>query len=85
MSWTLTSTFYFLLLLEFQRHRIDAVTEACRIGAIVEDVAEVGSATTAKHFGAMHKESIVIFRAHVLCCDGLPETWPAGAGIELVL
>ena len=46
-------------LLQFQRRRIDAVTQAGRLRAIGKHVAEVTAAAVADRLGAVHPEAIV--------------------------
>src|SRR6187402_602021 len=44
----------YLFRLELQRRRVDAVAQACRPGAVGEDMAEMAAAFGAKHLGADH-------------------------------
>jgi hypothetical protein len=62
---------------------VHAVTESGWAGSVVEDVAEVGVAEAAGDRGADHEHGAVGCFEDVFGGDGLPETWPAGAGVEL--
>jgi hypothetical protein len=42
--------------MELQRNAIQAVAQACRLRAVIEDVAEMAAATTAMHRLAHHAE-----------------------------
>src|SRR5271169_2564125 len=68
-----------LALDEQQRCRVHAVAQAGRLGAVVEDVAEVGVALGALDLVAGHAQAAVGVLLHVLLRDGLPEAGPAGA------
>ena len=48
------SALHLFLLREIQRGVVDAITQSRGPGAVVEDVAEVGVALLAQHFGAKH-------------------------------
>jgi hypothetical protein len=67
---------------ELEGDGVDAVALACGARAVVEDVAEVGSAVVACDFGAAHPEEVVVFGGDVLIGDGLEEAGPACAGLE---
>src|SRR5690606_4298232 len=68
---------------EFERQRVDAVAQPGGLGAGGEDVAEVGVADIAQHFGADHAVRGVAFFAHPGRIDGFEIAGPAAAGIEL--
>jgi len=52
------------------------------LGAVVEDMAEVGVAEAAGDFVARHAETVVGGDKNVFLGDRRPETGPAGAGFE---
>jgi hypothetical protein len=68
---------------ELQSAGVDAVPLARRRGAVVEDVAEVATATFAQDLGAGHAETRILPELDVLRHRGLVEARPAGAGVEL--
>ena len=72
-----------LLLFELQRCGIDAIAQAGRFGAVLEDVPEMGAAAGAMDLGAAREQAIVFFGADVIFDDRLKEARPAGAGIKL--
>src|SRR6185503_5154152 len=57
---------------------------AGRLRAIVEDMAEMPAAATAMLFRPHHQQRRVLLELHV-SFDLLPKTWPAGAGVELLI
>src|ERR1700691_5410415 len=69
--------------LESQRAGVDAVAVAGRPRPVVEDVAQVTTATSADHFGPAHEQAVVGPQFHRLGDRGLEEARPAGAGVEL--
>src|SRR5271168_4607969 len=66
---------------ERHRHAVHAVAQAGRLGAIVEDVAQVPATAAAEHLGARHSVAVVLPLE-----DGVvhrfPEARPAGAAVE---
>src|SRR4051794_36965420 len=68
--------------MEYQRKAVHAVTQAGRLRAVVEDVAEMAAAAAAMDFGAQHAEGTVLGLPHRVV-ERLPETRPAGAALEL--
>jgi hypothetical protein len=68
---------------ELQGSGIHAVAQAGGLRAVREDVAEMGVALAAEHFGAFHAKAAVGLLDDVLFGDGSPEAWPAGAGLKL--
>ena len=54
-----------------------------RLWAIIEDMAQMSVAFTAKDLGSMHKQAIVFFSGDVFFRDGGPKTRPTGSGIKL--
>jgi hypothetical protein len=74
---------YPLLLLEIQRSGIHAVPEPCRLGAIVEHVAQVTATTATDHLGPLHAQRTVRVFINSLFPKGLVKAWPAGAAVEL--
>jgi hypothetical protein len=73
---------YLLRFGEAHGYGVHAVSEAGGLGAVIEDVAEVGFAATAGYFGAGHAEGSVGGLNNIFFGDGLVEAGPAGAGIE---
>src|ERR1019366_6354933 len=72
-----------LFRLQFQRRRIDAVTQSGRAGAVLEDMAEMAVALRTKHFGPDHAVAAVAFLLDMALRRRLGKAWPAAAGIEL--
>src|SRR5687768_3504490 len=70
---------------EFQRHRIDAVSQSRRLRTIVEDVTEMRAAAFAKDLGPRFAETIVHLILDILPLNDLEKTRPTGTGIELML
>ena len=71
------------LSVEVERAGVDAVAQAGRLGAVVEDVAEVGVAAAADDFGAAHEEAVVGLGLDGVVDRLVEEARPAGAGVEL--
>ena len=71
--------------LEGQDFGVDAEPQSRWLGAVVEYVAEVAVAASAKHLNPVHAVAVVGTGPDVFLVDGLEETGPAGAGIELVV
>src|ERR1039458_1124114 len=69
---------------ESQRGGVDAVAQSGGLGAVFENVAQVGVALAAQRLGAPHGQAVVGFRAHVLLGGRRPETWPAAPGLEFL-
>src|SRR4051812_35865983 len=70
---------------EPERRGIDAVAQATAIsGAVVEDVAEVAVAVGRSDLGPGHPMGGVPQLVDVCGNDGLGETWPPAARLELV-
>ena len=85
-SWfrTWPSSFAPLLnLLEIQRRRVHAVALLGRLGAVVEDVAQVRIALAAQHLHAPHAVAGVRLHPDVFRRYGRPEAGPSGARIVL--
>src|ERR1700761_2085793 len=72
-----------LFRLQLQRRRIDAVAQAGRAGAVVEDVAEMAAALRAQHFGPDHAVADVTLLVDMALGGRRGEARPAAAGIEL--
>src|SRR4051794_18141871 len=70
-------------LLELEGDAVEAVAQACRRGAVVENMAEMGAATRAEDFVAFHSEAVVFHRRDDSRDERLGEAGPAGAGLEL--
>ena len=70
---------------EAQAGTVDAVAQAAAIlGAVGEDVAEVGMGGAAAHFGAVHMVAVVVVLGNGVGADGAGEAGPAAMGIEFV-
>jgi len=69
---------------ELQTDGVDAVAQAGGRWAVFEDVAQVGVAAGAGHFGADHAVAAVLVLFHRFGCHGSGETGPAGTRVELV-
>ncbi|CAH2401244.1 hypothetical protein MES5069_280021 [Mesorhizobium escarrei] len=70
--------------LEFQRDPVDAIAQAGRRRAVLEDVAEMAAAAGAVAFGADHAVAAVDGRLD-RTGHRIVEAWPAGAALELQL
>ena len=69
---------------EAEGGRVDAVAQAGRLGAVIEEVTQVGVAVFAADFGAGHEQGAVYFFDDVLRYERLGKAGPAGAGFEFV-
>ena len=67
---------------EDESHTIHGVTQAGRIGASVEDMTEVTAALATKDLGARHAQRTFVALDDGVV-EGLVETGPAGATVEL--
>src|SRR3954470_13128091 len=74
-----------LLLVELERCRVDAITQARRRRTVLEHMPQVRAAAFAYCFGAAHAEAIVVFRLDVCANRRLPEARPAGSRIEFMV
>src|SRR5580704_4687479 len=72
-----------LFRLQLQRRRIDAVAQAGRAGAVIEDVAEMAAALRAQHFGPHHAVADVALLVDMALGGRRGKARPAAAGIEL--
>jgi hypothetical protein len=70
---------------EFERRAVDAIAQAGRFGAVLEDVALVAFAAGAVDFGTGKNEFEVGGCLDDSGIDRLPEAGPAGAAVELML
>src|SRR5438876_5831292 len=69
---------------EAQRGGVDAVAQARRRGAVVEQVAQVGIAVGGPDLGPLHEEGAVALLGDVRRLERPREAGPPGAGLELV-
>ena len=70
---------------EAQAGAVDAVAQAASVlGAVGEDVAEVGMGGTAAHFSAVHMVAVVVVFSNGIGADGAGEAGPAAVGVEFV-
>src|SRR5580765_937191 len=67
---------------EIERRRVHAIAQTGGARAVVEDVAQMAIAPRAEHLVANHAVGGVSGAGDILFGDGLPETRPAGAGLE---
>src|SRR5215467_13315815 len=74
-----------LILIQIQRHRVDAVAQAGRLRAIVKDMPQVSIAAAAFHLGSQHAVTPIGFFFHRLTLRGRIEARPSAARIELRL
>src|SRR6056297_625690 len=72
-----------LLLVEIERDPVDAVAFAGRLGAVVEDVAEVALAVATDDLRAGAAEAVVGSGFDGVAVGRIVETRPAGAGAVL--
>jgi hypothetical protein len=72
---------WLFLLVQLQRHRIDAVSQAGRPGSIRKHMPEVCSAFTAHDFSPAHAVGVVCFGFDILFGDWLVKAGPAGSGL----
>ena len=70
---------------EGERGGIDAVTKACRCRTVVEDVAQMCVAASARNLCPLHPETVVPPFDDVLLCNRPGKAWPARARIEFVM
>src|SRR6476469_470536 len=70
---------------EFQRHSIDAVSQAGRRRAIVENMPLMAVASSAMDFGSRHEEFLVGFRFDGGLLDRSPKARPPRSTLEFVL
>ena len=68
-----------------KRHRIDAITQACRCGAVVKHVTKMSIALSAQNLGALHAVAVIDLIEHRLSLHRLKITRPAAARIELAV
>jgi len=68
---------------QFQRCRIDAISQACRLRPIGEHMAEVGITAGTADFDTQHTVAAVFAAGNPLFGRRVPITGPARAGIEL--
>jgi phosphoglycolate phosphatase-like HAD superfamily hydrolase len=82
ISCRLPSTNRLFFGIKLQGDGIDAVTLAGRSRSVVEDMPQMGAASTADHLGACHPVTGIDFYRQPLVGHGLPETRPTAARIE---
>lgn len=84
--WTQAGDFSMLAVrgtIQYQRRRVDAITQSGGLWSVRKNVTEVGGALLATHFIADHAVRSVAVDADV-AGRSLPKTRPTGAGIKLV-
>src|SRR5882672_4422295 len=87
-SWRVLGSCWDLLRIltgEAERRGVDAVTQAARLGTVVENMTQVRAAIGAIDLGAHHAETAIGVGAHAITCQRQPETRPAGTGVVFVL
>src|SRR5262249_15254650 len=72
-----------LFRLQLERRRVDAVAQAGRARAVIEDMAEMAVAFRAQHLGAAHAVAVILLLVDIALGGGLGKARPAAAGIEL--
>jgi hypothetical protein len=72
----------FVIRLQFQRCRVDAVAQSGRSGTVLEHMAEMAIALRAQHLGADHAVADVPFFVDMALDRGRRKTRPAATGIE---
>src|ERR1700722_4414900 len=72
-----------LFRLQFQRRRIDAVTQTSGTGTVLEDGAEMAVALRAQYLGPHHAVADVAFLVDMAVHGRRREARPAASGIEL--
>ena len=73
-----------LLGLEVESGRVDAVAQTGLIpGTIFKDMAQMAAALGAIYLGPSHAVTVVVMQLDVALADDVPETGPAGSGMEL--
>src|SRR4051812_20955252 len=72
-----------LFRLQLQRRRIDAIAQAGRAGAVIEDMTEMAVAFRAQHLGAGHAVADIPLLVDMAFDRRLGKARPAAAGIEL--
>lgn len=75
----------FLLRNERKRNPVYAIPKSGGLGTVIENVSLMAAAAGAVDLCSGPEETFVFTRPDILGCDRLPETWPAGPGIELML
>ena len=70
---------------KLQRDAVDAIAQAGRLGAVLEDMALMPLAACAMDFGPWENQFVIGSGFDHLWIDWLPEAGPAGAAVELVL
>src|SRR5512147_2601632 len=66
-----------LVLFQLDRSRINAITQACRLRSVLEDMTQVPAATGARDFDAAHAvAAIIVFFNDLLICRSI-KTGPA--------
>ena len=67
---------------EFQRNRIQTVSQAGRGRSVGKNVSEVSVTPGARYFGPMHAVARVFYHLDILLVDRLKKTGPAGSRLE---
>src|SRR5437667_3520798 len=71
--------------MELEGGGVDAIPQARRLGAVFEQMPQVGTALGTLHLGAAHEQAAVLLFTHILLLDRRPETWPTRSGVVLCL
>ena len=68
---------------ELERNAIHAITEASRLGSILENMPEVASAAVTMNLGADQEKEAAVLRRFGCSLDRCPEARPTGLTLEL--
>src|SRR5271163_3720561 len=72
---------FVLVLVQFERRRIDAVPQTCRLWPVIEDMPQVGVAPAALCLDALHAVAGVRLALHSLLAGRSEEARPSGARV----
>lgn len=72
-----------LIFHKIQGHRVDAVTQPCWFGAVIEDMPLVAATAGAFDFGAHHAITAVCVLSDAVCGQRLVKRGPTCTGVEL--
>src|SRR5271156_984591 len=70
---------------EVERGRVHAIAQPGGTGAVLEDMAKMGAAAAAHHFGPAHAVGVVRRRRNVALIEGSVEAGPAAARVILAI
>jgi hypothetical protein len=67
---------------EIEHHPVDAITQMGGRRTVVKDMAKMGFAAPAFHFGSFHAMSMIRQIDDAALADGLVKAWPAASAFE---